>query len=107
MITLITVLKLKTTILFTSFYFQNNNFIVSIRENIPAKELIAHPKPINFEGTFFEINLKNRKWLVFGGYNPDKQTICTYVNQIGSILDFYMHKYDNFLLLGDLNSEMS
>ena len=80
--------------------------IIYIREDIPGNELGAHPKPVNFEGIFFEINLKNRKWLVFGGYNPDKQTIRTFVNQIGPILDFYMHKYDNFLLLGDFNSEM-
>ena len=46
--------------------------IIYIRKDIPAKELLAHPKPINFEGIFFEINLKTSKWLVFGGYNPEK-----------------------------------
>ena len=54
-----------------------------------------------------EINLKNRKWLVFGGYNPDKHIINNFVAQVGNVLDFYMAKYENFLLLGDFNSEMS
>ena len=80
--------------------------IIYVREDVPGKELVEHPKPTNFEGIFFEINLKNRKWLVFGGYNPHKQTIKIFVNQLGPILDFYMHKYENFLLLGDFNSEM-
>ena len=62
---------------------------------------------INFEGIFFEINLKKSKWLLFGGYNPHKDNISNFLNQFGPILDYYMPKYDNFLLLGDFNSEMS
>ena len=81
--------------------------IIYVREDIPARELVEHPSPKNFEGTFFEINLKNRKWLVFGGYNPDKHNINQFVAQVGPTLDFYMAKYENFLLLGDFNSEMS
>ena len=81
--------------------------IIYVREDIPSKKLVDHTPHINFEGIFFEINLKNRKWLVFGGYNPNKNNIINFVNHMGPILDFYMPKYDNFLLLGDFNSEMS
>ena len=80
--------------------------IIYVREDIPAKKL-EHPSLINFEGIFIEIKLKNRKWLVFGGYNPDKHTINNFLTQVSHALDFYMTKYDNFLLLGDFNSEMS
>ena len=86
---------------------QGGGVIIYIREDIPTKELLEHPSPINFEGIFFEINLKNRKWLVFGGYNPDKHHISHFLSNVGPILDFYMAKYDNFLLLEDFNSEMS
>ena len=81
--------------------------IIYVREDITAKELTEHPSLINFEGTFFEINLKNRKWLVFGGYNPNKNTINNFLAQLGHVLDFYMAKYENYLLLGDFNSEVS
>ena len=47
------------------------------------------------------------KWLVFGGYNPNKHTIVDFGNKLGPILDHYMPKYENLLLLGDFNSEMS
>ena len=59
----------------------------------------------NSEGIFLELNLRNKKWLIFGGYNPNKKNIVKFLKEI--VLDFYMPKYDNFILLGDFNSEMS
>ena len=44
---------------------------------------------------------------MFGGYNPHKENIPNFVNQLGPVLDHYIAKYENFLLLGDFNSEMS
>ena len=81
--------------------------IIYVREDIPSKELKDHTSPNNFEGIFFDINLKKSKWLVFGGYNPNKNNITNFTCQLGPILDFYMAKFDNLLLLGDFNSEMS
>ena len=74
--------------------------IIYVREDIPSKELTDHLSPINFEGIFFEINLKKRKWIVFGGYNPNKNSIRNYVNLLGPILDFYMAKYEHFFTSG-------
>ena len=81
--------------------------IIYVRNDIPSRELKAHPPTINLEGIFFEINLKKSKWLVFGGYNPQKDNISNFMNQLGPCLDHYMSKYENLLLLGDFNSEMS
>ena len=58
------------------------------------------------EGIFLELNLKKSKWLLFGGYNPSKDNINSFVKRVGPILDHYMPKFDNFVLLGDFNSEM-
>ena len=81
--------------------------MIYVREDIPCKQLKKHKTPSNFEGIFLEINLRKRKWLLFGGYNPHKDNILHFVNQLGAILDEYMASYDNFLLLGDFNAEMS
>ena len=81
--------------------------IIYIRDDIPSRELKGHCSTINFEGIFFEITIKKSKWLLFGGYNPQKENIGNFVNQMGIILDHYMPKYEHFLLLGDFNSEMS
>ena len=52
-----------------------------------------------------EVNIRKRKWLLFGGYNPSKDMISNFLNKLGPILDEYMPFYDNFLLLGDFNAE--
>ena len=81
--------------------------LIYIRDDITCRELKEHPYITNLEGIFVEINLKKTKWLIFGGYNPSKDNIANFVNGVGPILDYYMPKYDNFLLLGDFNSEMT
>ena len=77
--------------------------IIYVREDIPCRVLNT---PTNFQGIFLEINLRKVKWLLFGGYNPNKNGISSYLNELTPILDNYLSKYDNYLLLGDLNSEI-
>ena len=78
--------------------------IIYVRNDIPCRKVIDHPPTRNLEGIFLELNLRKTKWLLFGGYNPTKGNI---LNLLGPVLDHYMIKYDNFLILGDFNSEMS
>ena len=40
-------------------------------------------------------------------YNPVKSNISSHLNMVGSSLDSYVSSYDNFLVIGDLNSEIS
>ena len=40
----------------------------------------ASQTPDNFEGIFLELNLRKSKWLLFGGYNPHKDSISDFVN---------------------------
>ena len=81
--------------------------LIYIREDITCRELKDHPPLKKFEGIFLGLNLKRSKSLVFGGYNPSKGNIANFVKGLGPTLDRYMPKFDNFLLLGDFNSEMT
>ena len=81
--------------------------LIYVREDIACRELKDHPHISNIEGIFLELNLKRSKWLVFGGYNPSKDNIANFVKELGTTLDHYMPKYDNLLLLGDFNSEIT
>ena len=64
------------------------------------------PDP-NIEAIFVAINLRKRKWLIIGGYNPEKAKICYFLNYIESKLDEFYLKYENIILMGgDLNSEI-
>ena len=59
----------------------------------------------SFEGIFLEINLRKKKWLLCLSYNPKKILIETALNNISKVLDANLAKYDQYLLIGDLNSE--
>ena len=78
---------------------------IYVREDIPCRELKSHKTPDNFEGIFLEINLRKIKWLLFGGYNPHRENTPNFLTQLTPILDYYLSTYDNYLLLGDFNSE--
>ena len=80
--------------------------LVYVREGIPCKELKTNFANDNLEGIFLEINLRKQKWLLFGGYNNCKSNIRTFLGSISPILDHYMIKLENFILLGDFNSEI-
>ena len=81
--------------------------LIYAREDIACRELKCHSSLKCIEGIFIEMNLNTSKWLLFGGYNPTKDRISDFVIQVGSVLDYYMPRYENFLLLRDFNSEMS
>ena len=41
------------------------------------------------------------------GYNPNKSLINKFTHDIGKVLDSFIGNYDNFLIVGDLNSEIT
>ena len=73
--------------------------IIYVREDIPCRELITFSENSNMEGIFLEINLRKTKWLIFGGYNNNKLNIDIFLGKLGPILEQFISKYDNFLLL--------
>ena len=56
----------------------------------------------DFEGFFL-----CKKILMCYSYNPAKRNISSYLIIVGRSLDRCMSSYDNFLVIGDLNSEIS
>ena len=57
------------------------------------------------ESFSIEINIRKKKWLLVCTCNPNINLISNHLKEIGKNLDNYSSKYDNFILLGDLNSE--
>ena len=79
--------------------------LMYIREDIPSKELIDHPSYGKIECIFVEINLHRKKWIIGGIYNPNKNTIGSHLTELNNSMMKFMQNYDNFVLLGDFNSE--
>ena len=77
-----------------------------IRNELPCKELKSG-LPNNIEGIFMEITIRKTKYLILGAYNPHKDKISNFLNQVGKELDTFLPTYENIILLGDFNSTMS
>ena len=54
-----------------------------------------------------KINLKKKKWLLICCYNPHKSMIDNHLYNLGKHLNELCKIYDNLILMGDYNSEMS
>ena len=81
--------------------------IIFVRSDIPSKLLTSFEVTDDNECIFVEINLHKTKWLIGNFYNPHKNLIRNRITFLGKCMDHYLPKYDNLLLLGDFNSEMS
>ena len=46
-----------------------------------------------------------KKWLLVCTDNPNQNLILNHLKETGKNVDKYSTKYDNFILLGDFNSE--
>ena len=79
--------------------------LLYIRCDIPSKEIPNSRLPSPSEGFSVEINLRKKKWLISCSYTPNKTWIQNHLSEISKVLDICSPKYENFLLIGDFNSE--
>ena len=79
--------------------------LLYIRNDISTKSLPLI-KP-DIESIIIEVNISKRKWLLMGIYNPQKSSINSFLPCLNTNLGHYMPSYDNVLIIGDFNSEMS
>ena len=81
--------------------------LVYVRSDIPSKEIPSLPNYDEEEHIFIEITLFKVKWIIGNIYNPCKNNILRYLKELGKNLDHFYLNYDNVLLHGDFNSEVS
>ena len=80
--------------------------MIFIRQNIPYKVLEKIPSENDDESIFLEIKIRNSKWLLIAGYNPKKPRIGNYIQNIETTLNKFINKYDNIIMMADLNIDM-
>ena len=74
------------------------------RSDIPTKPLSLVSG--NIECIIVEVTISKKKWLLIGTYNPNKSLISKHLSTLEENLRHYLSSYDNFIILGDLNSEI-
>ena len=78
-----------------------------VRSDIPSRIVSFSPLPETVQGIFVEITLFKVKWLIGGFYNPNKLYIAEFLKNVGNSLDIYLNSYENLIILGDFNSEVT
>ena len=63
-----------------------------IRQDIPSKSLTEIKHDNEVENIFIEINLRLKKWLISGSYNPKLSRIKNHLQEIGEGLQYYSSK---------------
>ena len=86
---------------------RGSGVMLFIRDNIPFWLLKTGNLSSNTEALFSETNLCKTKWLMYCGYNSNKSLINKFTYDIGKVLGSFIGNYDNFLIVGDLNYEIT
>ena len=81
--------------------------IIFVREDLTCNELKPRVLYPELECTFLEMRIRQSKWLVVVGYNPQKENISKFLNRISEEMDKLLPKYENLLMLGDWNSTVN
>ena len=78
-----------------------------VREDTPSKQILFKNDDKDIEYFFVKINLRKKKWLISFSYNPHLQFIDKHLTHIGKLLNSLSSKYDDYILMGDFNAELS
>ena len=76
--------------------------LLYVREDVPSALLKTDSE---IEAFYVELTIRKKKWLLCCSCNPNKTFITKHLAEIGRNRDLFSSKYDNFILLGDFNSE--
>ena len=84
---------------------KGGGIILCVREDVPSK--LMNSSYTNHDKEYFlvELNVRKQKWLIICKHNSHKTRIKGHLECISTELDSHSSKCDNFLLLGDFNSE--
>ena len=81
--------------------------LLYVRADILSRLLTDYKMKDNLELFFVEVNIRKKKWLLGCSYNPHKNNISNHLYHLNRGLDVYLKSFDNILIMGDLNSEVS
>ena len=85
----------------------SHGIMIYFPDYLPCKRIESFLLPNNVEVMFMEMNIRKTKWPVISGYNPRKENISYFLGYISKGLDKVLNTYENFIILGDFNSQMS
>ena len=82
------------------------NEVFYIPEIIPFN-ILKYRCNYDIETVLVEINLRKRKWLLNGSFNPNSSQISHHLEFFNSLLDQYCKKYETYVFIDDFNVNTS
>ena len=79
--------------------------LVYVKSSIPSRELTFPNLPYKIQAIPFELNLRKEKWLVISIYRPPLESLSCFLDSLTNMIDFFSSSYDNFIVMGDFNSQ--
>ena len=81
--------------------------MVFIRNGIPVKRAKTF-EPSNQEAICFEVTITKRKWIIYAFYRSESYSkLDVFPEEFKKSVDKAINKYENIMLMGDINVDMS
>ena len=96
---------------FTIYRLDRNDrggqIMLIVKDNFLTTRLDKYCFPSEIEILCIELNLRKKKWQIFGCYNLHKHLMKHHLFQIESVINFYSNLYEKLIILGDFIAETS
>ena len=86
---------------------RSRGILVYVKSSILLRRLSCENLCDSIQAVPFEINLRKEKWLVISIYRPPSQNSAYFLNNLTKMIDLFADTYDNYLIMGDFNTEPS
>ena len=86
---------------------RSRGILVYVKSSILSRRLSCENLCDSIQAVPFEINLRKEKWLVISIYRPPSQNSAYFLNNLTKMIDLFADTYDNYLIMGDFNTEPS
>ena len=84
---------------------KSGGILVYVKSSIPSRQLNFPNLPYKIQAIPFELNLRKEKWLVISIYRPPLESLSCFLDSLTNMIDFFSSSYDNFIVMGDFNSQ--
>ena len=81
--------------------------MVYAKEGAPIKQINSYKFPDDIEAIVIEVNLRKQKGLIISIYRLSSQCPKYFFTEIERGMDFFSSKYENYIVNGDFNCEVS
>jgi exonuclease III len=86
---------------------KSGGLLLFCRDYLPFRQLHCPVLNEDIQCIVSDLNLRKQKWLILSIYRNPKQNIRYFLDEITNVLDYYSSSYENIIIMGDFNEEIT